>query len=354
MGGRFARAFTAAMAVLGICAQALPARANALEQRMAELYEKAAAEGSVVFYTSDSQGMVKALSDYWKRKFPKVELSILRKQSPDVAADIEAQRAAGQVRVDVFDFGLPYVVVEWKQKGFVDPYKPVGFAALKPQDKDPDGAFIVKSLLLLSAAFNSDAVKSGDLPKRLSDLLDPKWKDKMLIAHPAHAGNTRTFFMGMLQSKQIDWPFLEKLAKQNVMFTRTNGDAGRMLAAGERVLSPMLTSHNVYAAMDKGQKVDVHVFEEGAIVAEEVAGILKGAPHPNGARLLMEVLASAEGQEITMKPEFMWPTHPDAKAGPRLADLSKIKTIRVDLKLLADKKATDEFMAAFDKTFGRN
>lgn len=331
------------------------ATAESLSERYAALYEKAAAEGSVVFYTSDSQGLVKALSEYWKRKFPKVELSILRKQSPDIAADIEAQRAAAQVRVDVFDFALPYVAVAWKEKGYLEPYKPLGFDALKPEDRDPDGAFIVKSLLLLSAAYNSDAIKDRDqLPKRLSDLLDPKWKDKMLVAHPASAANTKTFFMAMLQANRIDWTFMEKLAKQNIMFMRTNGDAGRMLAAGERTLSPMLTSHNVFAAMDLGRSVDFFVFEDGAVVAEEVSGILKGAPHPNAARLLMEVLASAEGQEVLLKPEYMWPTHPDAKPGPRLPKLSEINTIRVDLKLLTDKQASDAFMARFDKTFGRN
>lgn len=348
----FRKTLTSVFAAISVIAWVSICAAETLQDRYASLYEKASAEGTVVFYTSDSQGMIRGLSEYWKKLFPKVTLSILQKQSPDIASDINAQRAAGQVRVDVFDFALRNVAIDWKENGYIDPYKPFEFAALDAEDKDPDGAYIVKSLSLLSGAYNTENVKEP--PKKLADVLDAMWKDKMLIAHPSTSANTKTFFMGLMKAGVIDWTFVEKLAKQNLQFTRTNGEAGRMVAAGERVMSPMLSSHNVFAAQDKGQKVKFFVFQEGAIVSEEVAGILKGAPHPNAAKLLMEVLASAEAQEAFLKTEFMWPTHPKAKPGPLLPKLSDLRTIRVDMKELSDRSASDAFVKRFDQTFGRN
>jgi iron(III) transport system substrate-binding protein len=159
--------------------------------------------------------------------------------------------------------------------------------------------------------------------------------------------------MAMLLNGKLDWPYMEKLAKQKIMITRTNPDAARMLAAGERVLSPMVSSQNVLIARERGQAIDFYTAEEGSVVGADVAGIMAGAKHPNAAKLLQEVLASAEGQEIVTSNEQMWPTHPSAKLPANVPKLSELHTLRVDLKFLADEKSSAEFLERFDTVFGR-
>jgi iron(III) transport system substrate-binding protein len=326
-----------------------------LDQKLAALYAEAAKEGEVVFYTGDSDASSSKLSQFWKAHFPKVKLTLLHKQSPDIVNDIEAERAAGQVRADVVCMALPYIAAIWKGKGVYAPYKPASFAALGKDDKDPDGAYIVTGVYVLGPAYNSKSIADkGQLPKRMADFLDPKWTEKMVVADPRTAGQTKTFFMAMLLNGKLDWPYMERLAKQKIMITRTNPDAARMLAAGERVLSPMVSSQNVLIARERGQAIDFYTAEEGSVVGADVAGIMAGSKHPHAAKLLQEVLTSAEGQEIVTSNEKMWPTHPDAKLPPNVQKLSELHTLRVDLKFLADEKSSSEFLQRFDTTFGRN
>ena len=79
---------------------------DASKKRIAELYELAKKEGEVVWYTTSRQAYLKGLSAFWKKKFPEVKLTILRKNSPQLVQTIEAEVAAGKPRADVFTCSL--------------------------------------------------------------------------------------------------------------------------------------------------------------------------------------------------------------------------------------------------------
>ncbi|MFD2836862.1 hypothetical protein ACFS3C_10660 [Azotobacter vinelandii] len=56
----------------------------------------------------------------------------------------------------------------------------------------------------------------------------------------------------MLKNEAVTWDTLAALARQNLLFTRGNADSARLIATGERVLSPMVSSQNVVSAREKG------------------------------------------------------------------------------------------------------
>jgi iron(III) transport system substrate-binding protein len=87
-----------------------------------------------------------------------------------------------------------------------------------------------------------------------------------VLADPEVSGNTLTFLMTMLAAGRLDWSTLEGLARQDVLFVRSNPDSVRMVASGERTLAPMISSFNIMAARLKGQPIDYYVLSEGAVV----------------------------------------------------------------------------------------
>ena len=75
-------------------------------------------------------------------------------------------------------------------------------------------------------------MKEADAPKNWTDLLDPKWKDKIALGHPGFSGYVGTWVVTL--RKLYGWDFFEKLAKNNPQVGRSINDTVTMLNAGER------------------------------------------------------------------------------------------------------------------------
>lgn len=330
----------------------ISAQADTLQERFADLYKAAKAEGEIVFYTDLRQDTAERVSAFWKENFPEVQLRVTPANSLAIIAQVETEQAAGQHNVDVTHMSQLSVAEVWKQKGIYMPYKTTTIDKFLPDNADPDGAFYSSDLYVLPAAYNTKAFpdKAG-LPTKLADYLDPKWKGKIVIADPASAGNGLTFFMTMLSKGLMDWDYLEKLANQDILFVRNNPDAVRMVASGERVLTPMLSSFNVISSKDKGQPIDFYVLDDGAPVVQSAFGIMSGAPHPNGAKLLLEALMTPEGQATLAKGGTFWPGDLTVKADESVPPLEEMKPI---VPPISTRQQVDEFLTKFKQVFGRH
>lgn len=351
-------AFVATMAaVIAFAGQAFAVtNSDAVKKRIAETYELAKKDGEVVWYTTSREAYLKGLSAFWKKKFPDVKLTILRKNSPQLVQTIEAEIAAGKPRADVFTSSLAYQGVEFKQKGWYTPYKPANFDRIDPRFKDPDGQWMGQSMFLLLGAYNTNVIKDPkELPKKYSDLLDPKWKGKLLTAHPESSGSHTAFYGGIL-SENIEggWAFLEKLGGQEMMFVKANAEAARMVTAGERPVAVAVSSHNTMVAREKGSPVDVFAYEDGVIVNMSPQGILKTAPHPNAAKLFNEWLFSDEGQSQFAEWGLQWPVVSGVPGPKGAPDLTKLKLIVPDLTPQIGDEGRDSFLKKFNAAMKRN
>src|SRR3981189_2851396 len=82
--------------------------------------------------------------------------------------------------------------------------------------------------------YNTNLVKPEEAPKSYADLLDPKWAGKIVKAHPSYSG---TIMNATYQiTRDIGWPFFEKLAQQRVMQVQSATDPPKKLALGERAI----------------------------------------------------------------------------------------------------------------------
>ncbi len=100
---------------------------------------------------------------------------------------------AGIHAVDVVNSSDAAHFIVWKQDGILAPYVPEDVAKHYPAEhKDPDGQFASFRVWLCTIGYNTDLVKAEDAPKSFADLLDPKWKGKMVKAHPGYSGTIMT------------------------------------------------------------------------------------------------------------------------------------------------------------------
>jgi iron(III) transport system substrate-binding protein len=346
--------FAAYVLASGLSAQPASAQGSAIQQKFSNLYQAALKEGEIILYTDGRQDEAQRLSEYWKANFPGVNLRIVPKSSPALIAQIETERAAGQHRVDVSHMSQPYVAALWKQKEFYQPYRTASFARLRPDYADADGAFYTPDVYTLPAAYNTSVFKDkAQLPQSLKDFLDPRWKGRLVLADPEVSGNTLTFLTTMLATGGLDWSTLEGLAKQDILFVRSNPDSVRMVASGERALAPMISSFNIMTARMKGQPIDYYVLREGSVVVRSLLGIMSDAPHPNAARLLVEVMTSPQAESALSEGGVFWPAHPDAPPVGALPELAAFHPIASPPPSPADAANVQEFLKTFKAVFGR-
>ena len=78
---------------------------------------------------------------------------------------IEQQFKDRKLEADMVLFQTAQDFVRWKRQGKMLAFKPEGFDAIDKSFKDPDGAFIVWYVGLLSYAYNTQQLEAGDGPE---------------------------------------------------------------------------------------------------------------------------------------------------------------------------------------------
>ena len=140
----------------------------------------------------------------------------------------------------------------------------------------------------------NDKISAAEAPKTWNDLLDAKWKGKLILDDPRALGNGFAFFNATY--KGLGPEFQKKLAAQAPVISRQVRNDERRVARGE---FPMYAPHNfTFLSELKGLPVRFIFPAEGSPNADVQAVLIKNAPHPNAARLFINHLMEAESQII--------------------------------------------------------
>jgi ABC-type Fe3+ transport system substrate-binding protein len=139
---------------------------------------------------------------------------------------------------------------------------------------------------------NTSMVKPEDEPREWKDLLDPKWNGRILTDDMRAVGSGQTVFAVLY--KTYGEGFLEKLVAQKMGIGRDLQDDSRKVARGEYPL--FINQIIAFASPLKGLPVKVITPSDGCPFTPIQGAILKGAPHPNAARLFINHLLEKESQ----------------------------------------------------------
>jgi iron(III) transport system substrate-binding protein len=198
------------LAALALLLGAVPAEAVEPTPVTPELVAAAQKEGSVVWYGSEDLQLVTAVAAAFEVKYPSIKAQAERSGAERNFQRISQEYASNIHAVDVVTSSNPGPVLYWKRNGMLAPFVPADVAKWPAGDRDPDGYFAVDCLTMPVMGYNPKLVKPEEAPKSLSDLLDPKWKGKLVKAHPGYSGTIVTSTLAI--SKLLGWEYFEKPA----------------------------------------------------------------------------------------------------------------------------------------------
>ncbi|MFJ2786746.1 MULTISPECIES: ABC transporter substrate-binding protein [unclassified Streptomyces] len=244
----------------------------------------------------------------FQAKYPKIKI---QSENPDAASadEIAAVKSRkGQDRApDVLDLGIAFAR-SGAEEGLFAPYKVTAWDKIPDAQKDADGRWYNDYGGYVS--IGCDAKRVPNCPKTFADLLKPEYKGKVALnGNPTKSGSAfggvyaaALAAKGSFSDIQPGIDFFGKLRKSGNFIPVESTPA--TVEKGETPISidwDYLNAGYADQFASKGVDWKVTVPADGVYAQFYSQAINKDAPHPAAARLWMEFLYSAEGQNLWLK-----------------------------------------------------
>jgi iron(III) transport system substrate-binding protein len=312
-----ASAFAVAFAAPAVAQETTPAMVAAAEK-----------EGKVVWYTAVDVKVAEHIGKMFREQYPKIPLEVERAGSERVFQRINQEYQSNIKNVDVVNSSDASHFMFWKQQKWLAPHTPPDVQKFGAQYKDPEGYYAVWRATLSPIAYNTNLVKDADAPKGYQDLLDPKWKGKLVKAHPSYSGTSLTGTYAL--SKALGWDYFEKLSKNGVQQLQSTTAPPKSIASGERAVMVDGNEYNMFMEIDAKSPVKIVYAKEGTPFVTSPTAIFAAAPHPNAARVLQNFLYTAKAQQVLVIDGGARSVHPDVKEPANRTPLKDIKLLPDD------------------------
>jgi iron(III) transport system substrate-binding protein len=260
------------------------------------LIQGAKKEGQIVFYNSHT--WFKAVAQEFEKKYPFIKVAEWRADGADVMKRVIEESQAGRFLADVVESTAGNI-------GGIHSH------GLLQEHRSPELRFFDDDVMLkgkngvyywadretyIGLGFNTNHIPAAEAPKRLNDLLDPKWKGKMSLA----GGATAARWVGAV-IEMAGREFIEKLSGQDVNVHKLSGAAlANLVVTGEVPMSPTIFDSNIFVAKRKGAAVEWRPVDP-VVANVGYSGLVAKAPHPHAALLFLDYIHSKEGQQFIVK-----------------------------------------------------
>jgi iron(III) transport system substrate-binding protein len=266
-------------------------------------------EGKIVLNTQPGETFRLAAVEFSKT-YPNIAVEHTGLQlSNQFTPRIQQERAAGVYTWDVAAVPTVTALVVLKPQGTFDPLRP---AIVQPEcldnaawrdgfeagwrDLDKQYCYSFNNDRNPWLWVNTDVVKSGDL-KTAQDLLDPRWKGKIVAADPRVLGNG--FWAGTAMRLKYGDDIIKQLfVDQQPSITRDPRQIVDFLVRGRYPIGIGATIEilSEFKSQGLGQNIQNLELTDVSFLGGTGTFLMNKAPHPNAARVFVNWLLSKSGQ----------------------------------------------------------
>lgn len=249
----------------------------------------------------------------FQKVYPDIQVEFAGVQGTEFGPKILAEREGGQYLWDVHFGGANTAFSVLIPKGVVDPLTP---ALMLPEvldsgkwlgglsqgfvDKGRQNVFAFEARLTYSMYINRDAVAESELSQP-DQLLDPKWRGKIIAQDPRRTGSAGQHVGLMLSAKGEDW--LRKFLAQDLTIVNEGRQQIEALVRGRFSVAMAVNAADIEQYRREGLAANLKPLDPNnpAVVAVTSGFgnlmLVNRAPHPNAAKVFVNWLLSKEGQQ---------------------------------------------------------
>jgi len=243
-------------------------------------------------------------------------------------------------QADVYWANEPIRAEILKQKGISTPYSSPLAKNFPAMFKDPDSFWTGFSARARVFVVNKNV---KDVPKTIMAYTDPGRKGKGVIANPLF-GTTTSEIAALFTIWNDDRAkkFMADMKSNGTAVATSNGESTDFVAVGQYDFS-LVDSDDAVNRMRQGKAINMIYPDQGKndigcfIVPNSVV-LVKGAPHSDKGKKLIDYLLSAETEgKLAYADCAQIPLNPSVETPKELKPLSKIKVMKVNYSEVAKK-----------------
>ena len=275
---------------------------------------------------------------------------------------------AGNEDIDIAALQTLQDFSRWKAQNRLLFYKPQNFSDLVNGEKDFDGAWLPVYLCryCVDSAFSkligvlvgfghfyydSNKINESDVPDNYLDMLDPKWKGKLILTYPNDDDAITYLFSVQIAKYGFDW--FERLAQQDIQWVRGSATPFILLSqqaeksSSTRVLS-FSTTH--LDGFDPAIKAKIPSQEEYLSWFQSMA-IFRSTNCPESAKLFVSWILSDEWQAPLSKTTTTPINHLNAISGNEIYTNNNTQTQKFRM-FEHDRAEVDWWKMQYETTLG--
>jgi len=266
------------------------------------------------------------VADAFEKKYG-FKVEVFRTGGEQVIQRFQTELSAGKTVVDLLTASDPAAFDEMVKKSQLVKFRPEHSDKVPAAAVNPDGFWVAQRLNLTVMAYRNDKEDAAQMPKKWGDVIDPKYKGKLVHADPAFTAIAQQLVATFAREK--GWGFYESLQKNDVMIVQGHQQLAEILALGERTIAAEAGDADMWDLRRRGVKVTTIYPEEGTFVIPAPTGIVAGSPHPNAAKLLAEFMLSDEAQKL-FPAEGFYAARADMPPPDGAPPLGELKLLTID------------------------
>ncbi|MGH6768330.1 MAG: extracellular solute-binding protein [Xanthobacteraceae bacterium] len=283
-------------------------------------------EGKVVWYCSVPIATAQKIANLFQSKTG-IKVELFRSGGSNILRRFQQEGDSGRVFVDVLTHSDPAAANALTKKGKFVAFKGTDFDKVPAEVKDPQGFHVAQRLNVMAIYVRDDMLPAADRPKTWTDLLDPKYKGKIVMPDP-NFSSLLVVIAGTL-AKAHGWSYFERLRKSDIMVVQSNQQVSDMIKRGERAMAMAADAAYVGPVRKQGMKISILYPTDGAFVIASPSSVVKGSPNPNAAKAFADFMLSRDVQQM-FPSEFLYSARTDVAGPPGYPSLTSFKIHAVD------------------------
>jgi iron(III) transport system substrate-binding protein len=317
----------------------------------------------VIYSTTDSASAAPLLKDFGAL-YPKIAMEYNDMNSTEVYNRFVSEAAAGGGSADLLWSSAMDLQIKLANDGYVQEYKSPEAVNLPPWALWKSEAFGT-TFEPIAFVYNKRLLKPEEVPQSHAELIKllkanpERFKGKVTSYDPERSG---IGFLLITQDARTDPAFAETAKTYGKVAVKLYTSTGAMLeriSSGEHLIGFNMIGSYAILKMRKDPSIGIAYPKDYMLVMSRVAIIPKAAKHANAAKVFLDYLLSARGQEIIGNKAALFSIRSDVQGETTAASLTKqmgssLKPIPVSPALLVylDQSKRLEFLKQWQEALG--
>ncbi|WP_127818369.1 ABC transporter substrate-binding protein [Microbacterium sp. CPCC 204701] len=299
----------ALVVALAGCASGGTTTAPGGDEKAGSESDPAALSGEFTLYGPGAPELEATVIKAFNEEYPNIRVNAVKLVGQDLPTRLQSEFASGQHVGDVVLTSTldPYGPWGDGKQDWWEPYLPEGSDELPAYAVSEEQGWFAPYSSGFGIAYNTEALSANDVPKTWDELLDPKWKGRVLLPDPTILALPTVLFSGLSLEGVIDDEWVADFVANEPIITESAAAITQPLSTG---VGDLAVWGQGYVTVGVAQGAPFAYI--GATTAQSVtpAALIKDGPNPEMAKVFLDWLLTDPAQESLAQNGYI-PLMPD-------------------------------------------